>query len=76
MRPHGQPFRRGRTGSPILASAPAFVECTLVDTLEKGDHSIFVGEVIEAGVASQPEGRADGFTLRLEHLGEKTFYGG
>ena len=33
-------------------------------------------EVVEAGVASQPEGRPDLATLHLSDLGEKTFYGG
>ncbi len=72
----GQPFRTGSSGAPIIESAPAFVECRLVETLEKGDHSIFVGEVIDAGVSAEPEGRADAVTLRLEDLGDKTFYGG
>jgi flavin reductase (DIM6/NTAB) family NADH-FMN oxidoreductase RutF len=73
---NGEPFRSGATGAPILASVPAFVECKLVDTLEKGDHSIFVGEVVEAGVAGAISGRPDDTTLWLKDLGEKTFYGG
>ena len=72
----GEPFRAGKTGSPILENAPAFIECTLVDTVEKGDHSIFVGEVVEAGVAKQPEARPDDAILWLKDLGEKIFYGG
>ena len=72
----GEPFRAGATGAPILANAPAFVECRLVATVEKGDHSIFVGEVVEAGVAKAPEGRADDATLWLKELGDKVFYGG
>ena len=39
-------------------------------------NAIFVGEVVEAGVARQPEGRADGATLWLRDLGDKMFYGG
>lgn len=72
----GEPFRAGTTGAPILTNAPAYVECRLVATVEKGDHSIFVGEVVEAGVAKPPEGRADDATLWLKELGEKVFYGG
>ena len=44
----GEPFRKGSLGAPILEKAPAYVECQLVDTIEKGDHSIFVGEVERA----------------------------
>ena len=72
----GEGFRSGETGSPILASAPAFVECTLVETLERGDHSLFVGEVVNAEVKRQPGGRADESSLWLRDLGERVFYGG
>jgi flavin reductase (DIM6/NTAB) family NADH-FMN oxidoreductase RutF len=72
----GEPFRAGRTGAPILASTPAFVECRVVASVEKGDHSLFVAEVVEAGVASPPAGRADEATLWLKDLGDKVFYGG
>jgi len=72
----GQPFRTGTTGAPILTNAPAFVECTMVGTVEKGDHSVFVGQVVEAGVAGEITGRADDATLWLKDLGEKIFYGG
>jgi len=72
----GQAFRAGTTGAPILDDAPAFVECRLVDTVEKGDHSVFVGEVVGAGLAAEIAGRPDAVTLALGDLGEKTFYGG
>jgi len=73
---NGETFRAGSTGAPILASVPAFVECKLVDTVEKGDHSIFVGEVVDAGVGAEISGRPDDATLWLKDLGEKTYYGG
>jgi flavin reductase (DIM6/NTAB) family NADH-FMN oxidoreductase RutF len=72
----GETFRRGKNGAPILEKTPAFFECKLVDTIERGDHSIMVGEVVDAGVTRQPEGRPDDATLWLKELGEKTFYGG
>jgi flavin reductase (DIM6/NTAB) family NADH-FMN oxidoreductase RutF len=72
----GEPFRWGTTGAPILENAPAFFECWLVDSVERGDHSIFVGEVVEAGQAKAPEGRADDATLWLKDLGPNIFYGG
>jgi flavin reductase (DIM6/NTAB) family NADH-FMN oxidoreductase RutF len=72
----GEPFRSGSLGAPILERAPAFIECQLVQTVEIGDHSIFVGEVKDAGVAQQPAGRPDDLTLTLKDLGDKVFYGG
>ena len=73
---NGEPFRAESTGAPVLENTPAFVECRLVTTVEEGDHSIFVREVVVSGVTQEPEGRADKPTLLQKDLGEKTFYGG
>jgi flavin reductase (DIM6/NTAB) family NADH-FMN oxidoreductase RutF len=72
----GQPYRDGANGAPVLDAVPAYVECTLIDTVERGDHSVFVGEVTNAVVRQEPAGRADDATLWLKDLGEKVFYGG
>ena len=68
-----EPFHAGSTGAPVLENTPAFVVCRLVTTVEEGDHSIFVGKVVDAGVTQDPEGCADETTLMLKELGEKTF---
>ncbi|MFQ5576424.1 MAG: flavin reductase family protein [Anaerolineae bacterium] len=72
----GEAFRAGNTGAPLLENAPACIECELVGTVEQGDHSVFVGRVVAAGVARQPDGRPDDATLWLKDLGENVFYGG
>lgn len=72
----GEAFHSGSTGAPVLDSVPGYLECKLVETLEKGDHSIFVGEVVDAGLTQSPEGRPDDLTLTLKDLGDKVFYGG
>jgi flavin reductase (DIM6/NTAB) family NADH-FMN oxidoreductase RutF len=72
----GEAFHAGKTGSPILESTPAFIECKLTDSVEIGDHSVFVGEVVDVGVAQEPEGRPDEATLWLKDLGDTIFYGG
>ena len=73
---NGEVIHAGSTGAPILESAPAFVECKLLETVEKGDHAIFVGEVVDAGLNQAIDGRPDDATLTLKDLGEKVFYGG
>jgi flavin reductase (DIM6/NTAB) family NADH-FMN oxidoreductase RutF len=72
----GEPFRWGSTGAPVLERAAAFFECRLVGAVEHGDHSVFVGEVVEAGQGGPIEGRADDATLWLKELGPNVFYGG
>lgn len=72
----GEPFRSGGSGAPILENAPASVECKVVQIVELGDHHVFLGEVIDANVASEPEGRADEAILEMKDLGDNVFYGG
>jgi len=47
-----------------------------MDVVERGDHHIVIGEVVDAHVHSQPEGRADDATLWMRELGDNVFYGG
>lgn len=44
------PHRLGNySGAPLLDDANAWVDCRLANTYDGGDHTIFVGEVMEAG---------------------------
>ena len=48
--------RPGRcTGAPILAGALAWVECRLAAVYDGGDHSIFLGSVLDAGHRPEAE---------------------
>jgi flavin reductase (DIM6/NTAB) family NADH-FMN oxidoreductase RutF len=40
----------GVTGAPILKAALSFVECRIVSQQTPGDHTLFIGEVVNAGV--------------------------
>jgi flavin reductase (DIM6/NTAB) family NADH-FMN oxidoreductase RutF len=73
----GEPFSDGAVvKAPVLDNRPAHVECKVTDMIKRGDHSVFVAEVVEANVKTQPAGRADDAILRMKDLGEKVFYGG
>ncbi|MEM3670148.1 MAG: flavin reductase family protein [Thermoprotei archaeon] len=43
----------GITGSPIISSAIAYVECSVKQRVEAGDHTIFIGEVLRAEATSE-----------------------
>jgi flavin reductase (DIM6/NTAB) family NADH-FMN oxidoreductase RutF len=43
----GFDIRSGQTGLPLIPGAICTIECRLRDRLDGGDHSIFVGEVLE-----------------------------
>jgi flavin reductase (DIM6/NTAB) family NADH-FMN oxidoreductase RutF len=72
----GQAFRKGATGAPILADAPAAVECRVKTIVEEGDHHLVLGEVVEAHLAKPPTGRPDAAILEMKDLGDTVFYGG
>jgi flavin reductase (DIM6/NTAB) family NADH-FMN oxidoreductase RutF len=71
----GEPFHDGSTGSPILDNASASVECKLAEIVERGDHHIVIGEVVDASVAQQRDGRPDEAILEMKELGDNVFYG-
>ena len=58
----------GETGCPILTDSLGYIECQVVGAVEKGDHTVYVGEVIAAGV------HREGDQLLLESTGWQ--YGG
>ncbi|MFD5407253.1 flavin reductase family protein [Streptomyces griseorubiginosus] len=41
------------TGSPLVADALAWLECSLTATYDGGDHSIFLGEVLDMGLRDE-----------------------
>jgi flavin reductase (DIM6/NTAB) family NADH-FMN oxidoreductase RutF len=47
----GVPVRTGALGVPLIEGAICTLECRLHDQLPGGDHSIFVGEVVDAQTA-------------------------
>lgn len=51
----GVAHHAGVTGAPVLEEAIAFVECRVRQIHPAGDHSIVVGEVVEAGVQKDAE---------------------
>lgn len=52
----GEAFEAGpETGCPLLGNSPAWWECKVVGEVALGDHTLFVGEVLEAGVRSEDQ---------------------
>jgi flavin reductase (DIM6/NTAB) family NADH-FMN oxidoreductase RutF len=62
---HGIASREGAAGAPLLVGALGWLECRLVQEVETGDHTLFVGEVlsVELGPPAPPLVHHDaGFT--------------
>jgi flavin reductase (DIM6/NTAB) family NADH-FMN oxidoreductase RutF len=49
------PFHDGRTGAPILDQATAYVDCEVRQAIDVGDHTFFLGEVVDAGFQKDEE---------------------
>lgn len=61
-------FYLGETGCPIIKDSLGYIECRVVGSVEHGDHTVFVGEVIAAAI------HKEGDPLLLESTGWN--YGG
>lgn len=68
---NGRPVRFGMTGAPIFEEAIAFLDCRVRHSLHLGSHTLFVGEVVDAGFQNGGEERA---VARMEDTRMK--YGG
>jgi flavin reductase (DIM6/NTAB) family NADH-FMN oxidoreductase RutF len=58
-------YRDGVTGAPVLPETLGYLECRVVAEQAAGDHTIFVGEVVDAGAFREGEPleiHAAGFT--------------
>ncbi len=53
------PYRTAVTGAPILKGVAAWLDCRLVGSFPAGDHTIFVGEVVEAWAGDKAPLRYD-----------------
>ena len=67
---NGFPFHEGRSGAPILDQAPAFLDCELRQAVDAGNHTFFIGEVVDAGFQADE----DTPVLRMEDT--RMNYGG
>ncbi len=67
---NGFPFHDGRSGSPVLDQAPAFLDCAVRQEIDVGNHTFFIGEVLDAAF------QADEATPVLRMEDTRMNYGG
>jgi len=49
------PWERGKTGCPILKECLGYLECRVRETLTPGNHSVFIGDIVDAQIFSNEE---------------------
>ena len=52
---NGFPFVERATGAPILAQAVAFLDCEVRERVAAGNHTLFIGEIVDAGFLQDEE---------------------
>jgi flavin reductase (DIM6/NTAB) family NADH-FMN oxidoreductase RutF len=67
-----QPVFQARTGAPILGAAVAWMDCELRQAVPLGSHTLFVGEVVDSGIADSTDDTPE--VLRMEDT--RMSYGG
>ncbi|MFO7876858.1 MAG: flavin reductase family protein [Desulfovermiculus sp.] len=45
----GLDWTLGLTGAPVLTDCPVYLECRVTSTLAPGNHTLFIGEIVQAG---------------------------
>ena len=68
------PYSYGKTGVPLLADSLAGLECEVTDKHPGGDHTIFVGRVVNIDIPTHPVKREPllYFGGRYRRIGEET----
>lgn len=67
---NGFGYRDGITSAPILLQAPAYLDCEVRERVAVGEHTLFIGEVVDCGFQAEE----DTEVLRMEDT--RMNYGG
>lgn len=68
---NGRPVTTAVTGAPVFEEAVAWMDCSVRQSIDLGTHTLFVGEVVAAGVR-QPDARAAAVSdTRMKYGGVK-----
>ena len=65
------PIREGTTGAPIFEEAIAYLECEVREAVDVGTHTVFLGEVVAAGINDDEAEVASMSHTRMKYGGVK-----
>lgn len=68
---NGRAFREGTTGAPVFDEAIAWLECEVRQSHELGTHTLFIGEVVDAGINDDEARAASMSDTRMKYGGVK-----
>ncbi len=68
---NGRPVRDGMTGAPIFDEAIAWIDCEVRQAIDFGTHTLFAGEIVDAGIANDDTRAAAMSDTRMKYGGIK-----
>ena len=68
---NGRAVRDGSTGAPVFEDAVAWIDCEVRHRLDLGTHTLFVGEVVDAGINRDDVRAASMSDTRMKYGGVK-----
>ena len=68
---NGRPVHAEVTGAPVFDEAIAWMDCSVRHTLDLGTHTLFVGEVVAAGIRDDEARSASMADTRMKYGGVK-----
>ncbi len=68
---NGRPVRSAATGAPVFDEALAWLDCELRRAIDFGTHTLFVGELVDAGINDDDKRAAAMSDTRMKYGGVK-----
>ena len=68
---NGRAVREGATGAPVFEEAIAWLDCEVRQSHDLGTHTLFVGEVVDAGIRDDEARPASMSDTRMKYGGVK-----
>ena len=68
---NGRAVREATTGAPVFEDAIAWMDCEVRHSLDLGSHTLFVGEVVDAGIRDDEARAAAMSDTRMKYGGVK-----
>jgi flavin reductase (DIM6/NTAB) family NADH-FMN oxidoreductase RutF len=68
---NGRRVRTATTGAPVFEEAIAWVDCEVRQSIDVGTHTLFMGEIVDAGIRDDDERAASISDTRMKYGGVK-----
>ncbi|HEU4916719.1 MAG TPA: flavin reductase family protein, partial [Acidimicrobiia bacterium] len=68
---NGRPVHQGVTGAPIFDESLAWLDCEVRQSMDLGTHTLFIGEVVAAGVNDDDKRAAAMSDTKMKYGGVK-----